>query len=137
MVKSVLVGLLVVPLVLAVALPPVAAHPGRASMSRLQSELGLTDDQVQAIRQLRAGQRDVRVNLYRSLADARRSLRDLILTGADDATVQGQMATVQQLSAQAVQLRVDTLRGISQILTPDQRDKMRQLQEGRNRSTWH
>lgn len=130
--KSLLIGMLIVPLVLAVALPPVAAHPGRASLARLQAELGLNDDQVQAIRQLHEGQRPARVQLYRSLHDARRSLRELIFTGGADEAIQAQVGQVQQLEGQAVQMRVDTLRAMSQILTPEQREKYRQVRPTRH-----
>ena len=130
--KSLLVGMLIVPLVLAAALPAADARPGRASLARLQAELGLSEDQVQAIRQLHEGQRPARVQLYQSLRNARRSLRELILSGGEDTTVQTQVAQVQQLVGQAVQMRVDTLRAMSQILTPEQREKLRQLRPTRH-----
>ncbi len=132
MVKSLLFGLLAVPLVLAVAVAPVAARPHGASLARLQAELGLTDDQVQAIRQAHDAQRPVRRQLHASLRDARRALRDMVLEGRDDATIATQAAEVQQLLGQAVQLRVDTLRSVTQILTPEQREKLKTL-----RPTWH
>ncbi len=130
--RSLLIGMLIVPLVLTVALPPAAAHPGRGSLARLSSELGLTDDQVQAIRQLHQAQRPARVQLHQSLRDARRSLRELILTAGADEAIQAQVAQVQQLEGQAVQMRVDTLRAMSQILTPEQREKYRELRPMRH-----
>jgi periplasmic protein CpxP/Spy len=130
--KSLLIGMLIVPLVLAVALPPVAAHMGRGSMTRLSTELGLSDIQIQAIRQLHQDQRPARVQLHQSLRDARRSLRDLVFSGGADAAIQAQVGQVQQLEAQAVQMRVDTLRAMSQILTPEQREKYRQFQPTRH-----
>ncbi len=132
MVRSVVVGMLVVPLVLAFALAPVAAHPGRHPLARLQTELGLSEPQVQAIRQLHEGQRDVRRQTHVSLRDARQGLRQLVLTGADESQIQAKTLEVQQLLAQAVQLRVETLRGLSQLLTPEQRERLSQL-----RPVWH
>jgi len=130
--KSLLIGMLIVPLVFAVALPPVAAHLGRGSLTRLSTELGLTDEQVQAIRQLHQGQRPARVQLHQSLRDARRSLRELIFSGGADEAIQAQVGQVQQLEGQAVQMRVATLRAMSQILTPEQREKYRQFRPTRH-----
>ena len=132
MVKSVVVGLLVVPLVLAVALVSSDARPRRASLQRLQTELGLSEDQVQAIRQLHQGQRDVRRQLHVSLREARQELREAVLTGAEESAVQAKTHEVQQLSAQAVQYRADTLQAMSRILTPEQREKLRQLRPTRH-----
>jgi Spy/CpxP family protein refolding chaperone len=131
-VKSIVVGMLVIPLVLAVSLVSSDARPRGASLQRLQTELGLSEDQVQAIRQLHQGQRDVRRQLHGSLRGARQELREAVLSGADASAVQAKTHEVQQLAAQAVQYRVDALQAVSQILTPEQREKLRQL-----RPTWH
>jgi Spy/CpxP family protein refolding chaperone len=132
MIKSLLVGMLAVPTVLAFALAPVDAHPHRQSLARLQADLGLSEDQVQAISQLHQGQRAQRVQLHTSLREKRQSLRELIFAGSDERQIEAKTAEVQQLLGQEVQLRVATLRGVSQILTPEQREKLSQL-----RPTWH
>jgi Spy/CpxP family protein refolding chaperone len=131
-VKSIVVGMLAIPLVLAVSLVSSDARPRGASLQRLQTELGLSEDQVQAIRQLHQGQRDVRRQLHVSLRGARQELREAVLSGADASAVQAKTHEVQQLAAQAVQYRVDALQAVSQILTPEQREKLRQ-----RRPTWH
>jgi Spy/CpxP family protein refolding chaperone len=128
--KSLLVGVLVVPLLLTLALTA-EAGARRPALARLQSELSLTPEQVQAIRQIQEGQREARRELRHSLRDARRALRELVLTGADDQAVQTGIAEVQQLTARAVQARTDTLRAVAQVLTPEQRDKLRTLRPGR------
>jgi periplasmic protein CpxP/Spy len=132
MVKSLMIGLLAVPLVLAVALVPVEARPHRGSLDRLQAELSLTDTQVQAIRQIHQDQRDARIQLRRSLREARRTLREMVIDGVEEVTVQQKTAEVQQLVGQAVQLRTDTLRAMAQLLTPEQRAKLREM-----RLHWH
>jgi Spy/CpxP family protein refolding chaperone len=132
MVKSLIIGLLAVPLVLAVALVPVEARPHRGSLDRLQAELSLTDTQVQAIRQIHQDQRDARIQLRRSLREARRTLREMVIDGVEEVTVQQKTAEVQQLVGQAVQLRTDTLRAMAQLLTPEQRAKLREM-----RPHWH
>ena len=132
MVKSLMIGLLAVPLVLAVALVPVEARPHRGSLDRLQAELSLTDAQVQAIRQIHQDQRDARIQLRRSLREARRTLREMVIDGVEEVTVQQKTAEVQQLVGQAVQLRTDKLRAMAQLLTPEQRAKLREM-----RPRWH
>jgi protein CpxP len=132
MVKSLLIGMLAVSVVLGVALAPVEARPHGGMLPRLQAELGLSDDQVEAIRQLHEGQRDARRQLRQSLREAHRTLRQMVIDGVDDATVQQQTAALQQLLGQAVQMRTESLRAVSQVLTPEQRAKFREL-----RPRWH
>src|SRR5262245_37890557 len=129
MVKSLLAGMLAVPLVLAFTLAPAGAFPRHAGVARLKADLGLSDEQVQAIRQLHAGQREQR---HASLRQARQSLRELILANGSESDIQARTAEVQQLLGQTVQLRVQTLQGVAQILTAEQREKLAQL-----RPTWH
>jgi Spy/CpxP family protein refolding chaperone len=134
MVKSLLVGMLAVPMVLGFALAPAdAAYSRRASIARLQADLGLSDEQVQAIRQLHAAQRAQRVQLHTSLREARRTLREAIFAHGDDRDIEARTAEVQQLLGQTVQLRVQTMRGVSQILTPEQRAKLSQIEPTRHR----
>jgi Spy/CpxP family protein refolding chaperone len=132
MVKSLMIGLLAVSVVLGGALAPAEARPHRGMLPRLQAELGLSDDQVQAIRQVHESQRDARKQLRHSLREAHRTLRQSVIDGVDDATVQQQTAALQQLLGQAVQMRTESLRAVSQVLTPEQRQKFREL-----RSRWH
>ena len=130
--KWVFAGILSLALLAALAASPAPVEAARPSLERLQAELSLTDDQTRAIHQLHASRWEARHQLHQSLREARRSLRELVLAGADDATIQAKTAEVQQLVAQRVQMRVDGLRAMSQILTPEQRDRLRQ-----RRPTWH
>jgi Spy/CpxP family protein refolding chaperone len=97
---------------------------------RLQQKLGLTDDQLQAFRQLRAT-RDVETERqqHRALRAARSELRRLALNGADDATLAAKQAEVQALLTQQMQQRVETLRQIGPILNPDQREAFAKMIE--------
>jgi Spy/CpxP family protein refolding chaperone len=136
MVKSLLVGMLTIPMVLGLALAPAdAAYARRAALARLQADLGLSDEQVQAIRQLHTEQRAQRIQLHTSLREARQSLRAAIFSNGDERDIEARTATVQQLLDQTVQLRVQTLRGVSQILSPEQREKLSQLQATGHRRT--
>jgi Spy/CpxP family protein refolding chaperone len=92
--------------------------------SRMQQNLGLTDDQVTAIRQIHEGQRAARRPLWQSLRQAQTDLRQLALSGGD---VAAKRAEVADLLAQGLDLRLQTLQKIGPLLTPEQRDKLAQM----------
>lgn len=132
--KRLLLGMLGF-LAVAVVAAPAPAHPGGRQLDRLQAELGLSEDQVRAIHQAREPGGETRRQSARSLGEARRALRDLVLTGANEAAIQAKTAEVQQLLGQAVALRVQALQQLSQILTPEQREKLRALRPGHRGAT--
>jgi Spy/CpxP family protein refolding chaperone len=112
------------------AAPP--ADPSRAHRweSRLQKKLGLTDDQLQAFRQLHAT-RDIeaRRQQHRALRAAETELRRLALNGADEATLAAKQAEIQTLRAQQMQQRVDALKQIGPILSAEQREAFAAMME--------
>jgi Spy/CpxP family protein refolding chaperone len=111
------------------------AQPWRARMmARFQQQLGLTDAQAQAIRDVHARHADSRKQLWQSLRQAQSDLRQLALNGGDSAALQAKSAEVTQLLSQGVSMRVQTLQEISPILTPEQRDKLAQMSP---RMFWH
>lgn len=124
------------PLVLAaVALTPatfaVAADAPHGNW--LQQRLGLSDDQVQQIRAIRAEERQAAKQVYQSLRRAQGELRTLALGGADEAALTAKRAEVEQLLGQSLGLQVESLKKIAPILTPEQREKFAQLRAG----GWH
>ena len=128
--KKALVGALVLGLTLAGALGARADQatpsPDRQARGaqRFQQWLGLSDDQMQQIRALRANEGDAGKQLAQKLRSTQQELRQLALNGADAATLQAKEAEVQQLFGQMVQLRVKHLQGVAPILTPEQRQKL-------------
>lgn len=106
--------------------------PGRTHRweSRLQQRLGLTDDQLQTFRQLHAS-RDVEAvrGQFRALRAAQAELRRLALNGADDATLAAKQAEVQTLRGQQLQRRVEALKQIGPVLTPEQREALARMME--------
>jgi Spy/CpxP family protein refolding chaperone len=137
---------LIATLTLATAL--VAAGPVRADApgvppggdghhQRLRQALGLSDAQAQAIREIRARQRDAARQVRRALATAERELRGLALGGADDATVQAKIAEIEGLHGQALRLRVDALREIAPILSEEQKQTLGQRAPGHRRHRGH
>jgi Spy/CpxP family protein refolding chaperone len=119
---------------IATASQPLPGHAGR-----LQRALGLTDDQMNSIRQLFAERAADRKHLSESLEQAQAELRQLALTGGDPAALQAKQAEVSQLLAQSVAMRVASLQAIAPILTPEQRAKLARLDlpTGRRDGHWH
>ncbi len=101
--------------------------PQRPHRDWLKDRLGLTDDQAQQVRTIRQQEMQNARQVHQSLRQARAELNQMVLNGADDATVQAKTAEVQQLMGQELALRVDTLKKITPILTPEQRQKLAQI----------
>lgn len=96
-------------------------------LQRLQQNLGLTDDQVTQIRAIHQGQRDARRQLWQSVRQAQRDLRQLALNDGDASALAAKKTELAQLQAQGLDLRVQALQQIGPILTAEQRDKLAQM----------
>jgi Spy/CpxP family protein refolding chaperone len=110
---------------------PVEAHMARRmapiERSALREQLGLTDDQVKSIKDIRARHWQSMRETVRALRDARRALHEMALADADDATFTVKAAEVRELSGQVLEARARTLHEVARILTPEQREKLREL----------
>ena len=128
----------VVPAALAQAAKPAQgdARHGRRE-GGLQQQLGLTDQQAQAIREIHARQSQARKTHSQALRQAQAELRRLVLIEADQATVQAKLEEVQRLLGETVQMRVNTLKEVTPILTPEQREKYATMAEQGRRSRHH
>ncbi|HSF05838.1 MAG TPA: Spy/CpxP family protein refolding chaperone [Methylomirabilota bacterium] len=115
----------------ALAAEPSQTHAHHAWEQRLQQQLGLTDQQVQAIREIRARDAEARKQHWQAMRTAQAELRRLVLIEADHATVEAKQAEVQQLLAAGVERRVKMLQAITPVLTPEQREALAQLGEKR------
>ncbi len=100
---------------------------GDRMFSRLQKNLGLTDDQVNQIRAIFQQQRDARRQLGQSMRQAQTDLRQLVLNGGDANAIAAKKAEVAQLMAQGLDLRTQALQQIGPLLTQEQRDKLAHL----------
>lgn len=107
--------------------PQGSAH--RSWETRLQQKLGLRDDQVQAIRQIRDREAPGWKQHGQALRQARAELRKLILSEADQASIDAKHTEVQQLMAEGLAKRVNTLKEITPLLTPEQREKFTAMME--------
>ena len=125
-----LVATLVTATALYAADPQTAPDRANRWESRLQQKLGLTEDQLQALRHVRAS-RDVDAERqhYRALHAAQGELRRLALNGADDKTLQAKQTEVQNLLAQSMQMRIAALKQVGPILNADQREAFAKMME--------
>jgi Spy/CpxP family protein refolding chaperone len=133
-----LVATLVTATALYAADPPTAPDRGTRWEQHLQQKLGLTENQVQALRQVYAN-RDVEAQRqhYRALHAAQAELRRLALNGADDAILQAKQTEVQTLLAQSMQNRLNTLKQVGPIVNPDQREAFAKMMERGPRGHHH
>jgi Spy/CpxP family protein refolding chaperone len=107
--------------------PQQAPARGDRMFSRMQRNLGLTDDQVTQIKGIYGQQRDAFKQLHQTMRQTQTELRQLALSSGDPNAIAAKKAQVAQLMAQGLELRVQTLQQIGPILTPDQRDKLAQM----------
>lgn len=91
---------------------------------RFQERLGLTDQQMAAIKEVNARHSGERKQLGQSLREARNELKLAALNGGD---VKGKAAVVTALVGQMTELHATTLQEIAPILTPEQRDAMAKM----------
>jgi Spy/CpxP family protein refolding chaperone len=109
---------------------PAAAPPH----NRFQQRLGLTDDQMNAIRGVHTRHAAEQKQIWQSLRQAQGDLRQLALGSGDPAAIKAKSAEVAGLLAQATELRAATLQEIAPILTPEQRDQLAKMSP---RGRWH
>ena len=95
----------------------------------LQKKLGLTDVQAQQIREIRAKDFESQKQNWQALRTAQGELRRLALSGADQRTLAAKQTEVQNLMAQSMQARVNTLQQIGPILSPEQREAYAKMME--------
>jgi hypothetical protein len=124
MTKTALVAL---PLALAAATMTLAdsgdtkGDRGQRYIERLQSKLGLSDDQTKTIQSTYAADQDSRRQIQSQLGQAMHDLRKSALNGDDDATLQTKRSAAQQIFGQLLDLRAKELGKIGAVLSQDQR----------------
>ena len=102
----------------------------------MKKKLNLTDDQAAQMRAVRQDLAPRGKEIGRSLRQARTELRQMALSGTDEATLQAKTNEIAQLHAQLEALRVEGLRRIAPILNDEQRQKLAQMGEG-SHHRWH
>jgi len=98
-----------------------ATAPGQ---QRFQQRLGLSDEQMAAIKEVAARHAEERKQLWQALREARAELRQAALNGGD---VKGKAAVVGSLVGQIAELRATTLQEIAPLLNQEQRDAVAKM----------
>jgi Spy/CpxP family protein refolding chaperone len=93
----------------------------------LREQLGLTEDQIKQIREIRSRHWQSMRETVQTLREARRSLREMAFGDTDEATFAAKAAEVRELTGQILEARVRTLQQVARVLTPEQRTKLREL----------
>ena len=130
--KAAALGALAVVLVAAGAYaadPPAGPQDQHQRGAWLQKKLGLTDVQAQQIRDIRTKDFANQKQNWQALRQAEGELRRLALSGADARTLSAKQTEIQNLIAQSMQARVNTLQQIGPILSPEQREAYAKLME--------
>jgi len=133
--KGAVLGALAVMLVAAGAYaadPPATTPAPQEQHQRgawLQKKLGLTDVQAQQIREIQAKDFAGQKQNWQALRQAQGELRRLALSGADAQTLSAKQTEVQNLLAQSMQARVNTLAQIGPILSPEQREAFAKIMD--------
>jgi Spy/CpxP family protein refolding chaperone len=105
---------------------------GPASMEELKAYLGLTDSQVELIRQATRSFRESTRTQMREMAEKRRAIREQIEAGSAEAT--GQLASEMATLRKQIRSRQEVARGQAlAALTPDQKAKLAALEEAAGR----
>jgi Spy/CpxP family protein refolding chaperone len=110
--------------------------PGEAAVGRrvapierraIQEQLGLSEDQVKAIREIHSRYQVSMRDIVRALREARHALREMALTEVDEATFAAKAGEARELAGQVLEARARTLQEVARVLTPEQRTKLREL----------
>lgn len=101
----------------------------------LRSEVGLSDEQAAELRRLRTEERKQAIRRRADLAIARVELDEALeAPTVDEKLIATRVRAVSDLQAAELRARVDRRLALRKVLTPEQQDKLRQLQrEGRER----
>jgi Spy/CpxP family protein refolding chaperone len=105
----------------------------RPDGAALERQLGLSDEQAEQLRRLRADERKQAIRRRADLAIARLDLDEALdAPTVDEKLVATRVRAVSDLQAAEVRARADRRLAVRKVLTPEQQEKLRQLmREGR------
>jgi Spy/CpxP family protein refolding chaperone len=109
--------------------PGSGPHPrGGFDVARMQSELGLSDDQVAQLQKMKSDGRTQAIRRHADLRVAEGELQDLIQAPAvDEKAISAKVKQVTDLQAASTRARVDQRLALRRVLTPEQLAKMESL----------
>lgn len=97
-------------------------------VARMQSELGLSDDQVAQLQKMKSDGRSQAIRRHADLRIAEGELQDLLRAPAvDEKAISAKVKQVTDLQAAGTRARVDNRLALRRVLTPEQLAKMESL----------
>lgn len=100
----------------------------RFDVAQMQTELGLSDDQVAQLQKMRSEGRSQAIRQRADMRIARGELNDLLRAPAvDETAVRAKLKLVTDLEAAATRARVEHRLALRRVLTPEQFSKMESL----------
>lgn len=103
----------------------------RPGLESMREELGLSDQQVDELRSLFSQHHKGAIRQRADLQVARVELQELIhATNLDEKAIAAKVKAVADLQAAALRARVDGQLAVQKVLTPEQREKLRDLRPG-------
>lgn len=95
---------------------------------RVVQELGLTEEQQNRIQQIRDSQREALQAARQNAAEKRRALQDAMLNDPNNqGEIEARRNDLNAARSEATRLMQNMQQQIFQVLTPEQRDKMRAM----------
>lgn len=130
---AVVIGIGVMPIVAPAYMGGEEQAPSGKHFKKMAAELGLTTEQNRAILDIFTKNRPLAAPLLKQLATERRALRALIQAEAvDEAAIRAQSAKVAAVEADLAVQRAHGAQEIRKVLTPEQIQKFKTIQEKRD-----
>lgn len=131
---AVVIGIGVMPIVAPAYMGGDEPAPSGKHFKKMAAELGLTADQSRAIEDIFKKNRPLAEPLVKQLASERRALRALIhAETVDEAAIRAQSAKVAAVEADLAVKRAHGAQEIRKLLTPEQIQKFKVIQDKRDR----
>jgi Spy/CpxP family protein refolding chaperone len=105
---------------------------GRPDPAALRAELGLSDEQAAQMQKMRVDGRKEAIRSRADLAVARIELEELMnAPNVDQKAIDAKVKAIADLQAAQLKARVDQRLALRRLLSPEQQEKMKQLQQQR------
>jgi Spy/CpxP family protein refolding chaperone len=107
----------------------------RAGLQALQSEIGLSDQQVAEIQKIHTEARKAAIRRHADLRIARMELHELLSAATvDEAKVAARVKAISELQAAAFKERTESQLAVRRLVTAEQYQKMQQVKRGAMRA---
>lgn len=131
---AVVIGIGIMPIVAPAYMGGDEAAPSGKHFKKMAAELGLSAEQSRAIKDIFKKNQPLAAPLIKQLSAERRSLRTLIHAETiDEAAIRSQSAKVAAVEADLAVQRAHGAQEIRKVLSPEQIEKFKVLQEKRDR----